>query len=367
MEVVTGSERWSPVGRWSGLGPYYAMFPIDFAFQTVREFSEPGSHILDPFAGRGTSIFAAAAQGRSGIGVEINPVGWVYGQTKLHPATQVSVEASLKQIASSSVCVQKELDELPAFFSRCFSQTSLNFLLRARKQLDWKYNSADRTLMAIILVNLHGKAGSAFSNQMRQGKAMAPDYSVRWWDARGLMPPELDPEKFLESRIRWRYSKGFISAKKSHIIHDDSLIALPELAKDWKQKKKCDLLLTSPPYYSITNYYYDQWLRLWMLGGPSKPQSGLGANRGRFDSKDDYCQLLKDVFASSAEIMSKKSIIYVRTDAREFTLETTTEALKLAFPKKKMEHHARPFAALTQTALFGDKTGKPGEVDIILR
>jgi hypothetical protein len=28
------------------------------------------------------------------------------------------------------------------------------------------------------------------------------------------------------------------------------------------------LLFTLPPYYRVTNYYYDQLLGLWMLGGP---------------------------------------------------------------------------------------------------
>ena len=32
----------SPIGRWSGLGPYYAMFPKEFAFEVIENFSKPG-------------------------------------------------------------------------------------------------------------------------------------------------------------------------------------------------------------------------------------------------------------------------------------------------------------------------------------
>src|SRR5438093_10211262 len=87
------------VERWSGLGPYYAMFPVEFAFNVVREYSNPGARVLDPFAGRGTSVYAAAASGRSACGVEINPVGWVYGRVKLGPAALPNVLRRISEIS----------------------------------------------------------------------------------------------------------------------------------------------------------------------------------------------------------------------------------------------------------------------------
>ena len=71
------------IGRWAAVGPYYAMFPLEFAFDVVHKYSKPEQLVLDPFAGRASSVFAAATQERYGLGIEINPVGWVYGQTKL--------------------------------------------------------------------------------------------------------------------------------------------------------------------------------------------------------------------------------------------------------------------------------------------
>ena len=62
------------IGRWSGLGPYYAMFPKEFAFKVVENYSKPGDAIIDPFAGRASRVYAAAAMERSGVGIEINPV-----------------------------------------------------------------------------------------------------------------------------------------------------------------------------------------------------------------------------------------------------------------------------------------------------
>ena len=110
------------VGRWAGIGPYYAMFPNEFAFDVISRFTKPNDWILDPFAGRFSSIYAATSQGRNGIGIEINPVGWVYGQSKLHPAPQEDVEYRLKEISyRARFFGTRSQQKLPEFFSHCYA------------------------------------------------------------------------------------------------------------------------------------------------------------------------------------------------------------------------------------------------------
>jgi hypothetical protein len=128
-----------------------------------------------------------------------------------------------------------------------------------------------------------------------------------------------------------------------------------------------NLLFTSPPYFSVTNYNYDQWLRQWMLGGDSHPVRTRGVWQSKFQSRTAYRTLLETVFRDCAALLSRSATIYVRTDARQFTYETTLAALQLAFPERELDIAPRPFKRSTQTALFGDKSEKPGEVDIILR
>lgn len=358
------------VGRWAGLGPYYAMFPSEFAFEVVEEFSTSGSAVLDPFAGRASSIYAAAATGRTGLGIEVNPVGWLYGRVKLRPASKSQVLSRINEIALLS----KDLDDasakaLPEFFAICYTPRVLRFLITARQSLRWQVNSVDATLMAIILVHLHGKRCQSLSNQMRQGKAMSPAYSVRWWMAKGLEPPDIDPVGFMIGRIERRYSHGSPPLGSSSVLLGDSIELLPRVAQslDGGELRPFDLLFTSPPYYAVTNYNYDQWLRLWMLGGPDHPTQSQGPWRGRFAGQLAYNELLHEVFTSCASMMSRDAVVYVRTDARSFTFQTTIAALSKAFPAKRITTIERPLARKTQTALFGDKSEKPGEIDIILR
>ena len=54
----------------------------------------------------------------------------------------------------------------------------------------------------------------------------------------------------------------------SRVYLNDNVRLLPELATRGAPRAK--LLLTSPPYFGVTNYHYDQWLRLWLLGGRTR-------------------------------------------------------------------------------------------------
>ena len=373
MKLVKGKYKYSrsnATGRWAAVGPYYAMFPLEFAFDIVKEYSEPGQLVLDPFAGRASSVFAAATQDRTGLGIEINPLGWVYAQTKLQPATQWNVEKRLKSLVDMSEACVQELMELPEFFRMCYSEKVLNFLITARKELKWKSRKVDRTLMGLLLIHLHGKLGEGLSNQMRQTKAMGPKYSMDWWRKKDhITPPEIPIKEFLLGKIRRRYSKGIPNVtKQSEVKLGDSTQILPKIAKRIASGKQipCSLLFTSPPYQGVTNYHDDQWLRLWLLGGDPKPGYGVEKYKDKFSSKEVYYELLESVFKNVSQIMNEDGTIYIRTSARKFTFDTTIEVLEQYFPSWNKEIKEKPFPQKTQTHLFGDSAKKPGEKDIIL-
>jgi hypothetical protein len=129
---------------------------------------------------------------------------------------------------------------------------------------------------------------------------------------------------------------------------------------------KFSLLFTSPPYYSVTNYYSDQWLRLWLLGENEIPKVNQGKYQKRFGSQDEYYELLDSVFETSSAMMARKSTIYVRTDKREFTLNSTLEILENHFPRHKVKITDNPFTKRTQTEIHGNSSKENGEIDIIL-
>lgn len=354
--------------RWAGVGPYYAMFPVPFADAVVSNYTVPGDVVLDPFAGRGTSIFSAAVQGRIGLGIELNPVGWVYARAKLKPASREAVEGRIFELGKLAEHYRRPADELPEFFQLCFAPGVRRFLLAARDHLDWRGSQTDRTTMALLLVNLHGKRTDSFSNQMRQTKSMSPEYAIRWWRHRHMAPPALDPVAFLTKKLAWRYARGRPDSGASQVYLGDSVTKLPELIAKAKSGKlsRASLLFTSPPYFQLTNYHYDQWLRLWLLGGPPSTARIGGRHRGKFEHRDVYRALLERVFRAAACMMRRDAVVYVRTDRRAFTYETTLEVLREAFPRKRLFQRLRPVQGPTQTQLFGSCIPQPGEVDLVL-
>jgi hypothetical protein len=353
--------------QWASFGPYYAMFPLEFARGIIRETTREGDGVLDPFAGRGTTAFCAGELGRRGFGIELNPVGWLYATTKLNPAAATRVLALAEQLAELSEGFKVEARELPRFFGHCFAPRILHFLLAARANLNWQTRRVDATLMAIILNYLHGKIErgrpSAFSNQMRQTKCMAPDYSMRWWLQNGFEePPDFCPIEFLRDRVVRRYRHGSPAFQDCHVRLGDCRTVLPRQRSSGTYR----LLLTSPPYCGVTSYYYDQWLRLWMLGYSAHPTTAGDNWKGKFEDRRKYEDLLLQAFRRSRRLLTEDAIVYVRTDAREVTLSITKRVLLSVFPDKKPEFIPAPFKRATQTFLFGDKDPKPGEYDIIL-
>jgi hypothetical protein len=358
--------------RWAGLGPYYAMFPKTFCDDVIESYCKRGDTVLDPFAGRGTALYSAATAGRRALGIELNPVGWIYSRTKLAPASMDSVAARAAGLQAIAHRYGAAAAELPNFFTHCFSPEVRRFLLCARDLLNWRQDAVDRTLMTFLLVHLHGKISDSLSNQLRQTKAMSPKYAVRWWRERGYRPPRIDPIEFLHKKMQWRYAKGVPRTTRSTVYLGDSVSILSQLNGRLAARRlqRPSLLLTSPPYFGVTNYHYDQWLRLWLLGGPpSDRRAGSrynGRHRRKFENRLIYSQLLTTVFERASRLMARNSVIYVRTDRREPTLAFTKYALKLAFPKHHLRRVNRPIEGVTQTRLFGNGDPRFGEVDLVL-
>jgi len=127
------------------------------------------------------------------------------------------------------------------------------------------------------------------------------------------------------------------------------------------------LLFTSPPYYGVTNYFVDQWLRIWVLGGQTRPIISDEKYKKRFASKVDYEELLDVVFGQCALMMAPGSTVYVRTDVRKFTLETTKKVLEKHFHDYYLIEKNNVCTKKSQTELLNNSSEKPCEIDIILQ
>jgi site-specific DNA-methyltransferase (adenine-specific) len=68
--------------------------PLWLLEQLLRDYSEPGDLVVDPYAGGGSTVRAALALGRSALGAEARKVTWAKGQTLLAKALIARAEAA---------------------------------------------------------------------------------------------------------------------------------------------------------------------------------------------------------------------------------------------------------------------------------
>jgi hypothetical protein len=134
---------------------------------------------------------------------------------------------------------------------------------------------------------------------------MSPRYAIRWWKEHSLEPPDIDPVMFMKTRLPWRYAKGVPEASGGRMHLGNSIEIIEKLAKlaAHGQVAKANLLFTSPPYHAITNYHYDQWLRLWLLGGPPNALRNGNGRKGKFEARESYRRLLEQVFTRAAQML----------------------------------------------------------------
>ncbi len=344
--------------RWARLGPYYAMFPIEFARQVVEAFSRHGDTVLDPFCGRGTAPYVAMVSGRDAAGCDINPVAWLYAAVKTDPHPSLAdVVRRIDEIAKAV----RERDCRPGdeFQALAFGRRALGFINAARRELRWHESALDRTLAALLLHYLHAKLGQGLSNQLRPTKAMCPDYSVRWWRKRGLTtPPDIDAAAFLQDRAAWRYAKGVPRhAGSASVKLGDATDVLPDMPASAR------LILTSPPYIGVTNYRADNWLRLWALGeGPSRPDWSIDQ---KFCSTRKYESMLVGVLRVARARSRQDAVWCLRVDARERTLDVVRRVMTGLLPDCRPYERHSPSPRRTQTTLYGDNRRKPGDVDLV--
>jgi hypothetical protein len=297
--------------RFHSICPYFAMFPEAFVRRNVLAWSKRGDIVLDPFSGRGTTVFESLLIGRRGIGCDTNPAAACLSKAKADPPTLEEVLERLAVLAQRRRCFTSKAPEtMDEFFTLCFHDETLLQLLYLKKKLAWRTSRVDCFIAALALGCLHGEShrtALCFSNRMPRTISTKPAYSVRWWRQRGCLPPERDIFSILRICAEYRYRSPMPSLK-GRVVEGDVRSA-GTLLRPYRDRVK--LVVTSPPYLDITDYHEDQWLRLWFLGGAMKPITGQGKD-DRHRSIGSYWQFLREAWNGIAPLLQESAQVVIR-------------------------------------------------------
>lgn len=312
--------------RFHSICPYFAMFPESFV-QKHLIWSKPGDIVLDPFSGRGTTVLQALLEGRRAIAGDTNPVAVCVSRAKADPP---GLRSLLKRIDELEDLFQNgdwidEALESDEFFVMCFSEPTLRQLGFLRGVLDWKNRRTDRFIAAIALGCLHGESHRSqwcFSNRMPRTISTKPAYSIRWWTERGCAPPIRDVFKILRGVARFRFESEAPKCRGRVAFADARVLN----SRFRELKGEVRLMITSPPYIDTTNYREDQWLRLWFLGGPARPD-GYGQGDDRHRGPESYWKFLTEAWRGVSDLLSDGAHVVVRIGGRHVEADSVRAEL----------------------------------------
>ena len=91
--------------------------------------------------------------------------------------------------------------------------------------------------------------------------------------------------------------------------------SLPQLLSSHGQSIR--YVITSPPYFDITNFEEDQWLRRWFLGSDPHPTHGNLSKDDRHSSPARYWGMMCDLWRVLGQVLGRRSHIVIRLGAKE--------------------------------------------------
>ncbi len=328
--------------------PYFAMFPEEFVRKYLQQYTKAGDVVFDCFSGRGTTLLESLLNGRQAAAIDINPVAYCISAAKakipdyddLHQRID---DLELFFLKTSRAPLDRERIRLPPFFGRAFHVDTLRQLLFLRSSLNWRKSRVDRFVAALVLGSLHGemdKSSSYFSNQMPRTISTKPAYSLSYWRTNALWPRKRDVFEILRSRTELRYS-GPHPQLDGHVAIGDAR----KSGTIFSELRGCvKAVITSPPYFDVTNFEEDQWLRLWFLGNEAHPTYGEISKDDRYRKHGDtsaYWNFLASVWKGLKPLLSTSAIIVCRLGAKGISQPVMTrrlrETVQEAFPRATLE------------------------------
>lgn len=245
------------------VAPYFTMFPPSFPLEVLR--GQTG-WILDPFCGRGTSLFAARVLGLPCVGIDSSPVAAAIAAAKLVDVAPSAVVEKAQQYLNEADGIAPEGE----FWSLAYHPRTLRELCAVRSGLLSDMQSPEAVaLRAVMLGALHGPRGkttrSYLSNQMPRTYATKPAGAVRYWRKRALVPEYASLLQVVARRAGRAFTDAPSPVDGVVIQGDARSVEVPAVAGGVSH------VVTSPPYYGMRTYLTDQWLRHWFLGGPETP------------------------------------------------------------------------------------------------
>ncbi len=283
---------------------YPARFASQLPATLIGVLTEPGQVVLDLFVGSGTTLVEAQRLGRDSIGIDINPIACMVSRAKTLPISANAVNNLVEKLKQDAVYTLPTMlakdSDLPETVQTKWYNASVRRDLARLWSLGREYEGKQKTLFE-----------GAFSAIL-----LPVCRETRHW---GYVCDNSTPSGSHGGDVLGRYCQTLDRFSGAYVDRDADLTArFGNISRMGKAKIICgdarselskvpagsvDLVLTSPPYFGVSDYVKAQRLSMEWFGHTieslRKNEIGARSKRHRHSAINEYVSELGECFAGA--------------------------------------------------------------------
>lgn len=226
-------------------------YPAKFISAIPRALIEglgvaPGTAVLDPFCGAGTTLVVAQELGFPSVGVDLNPIACLISRIKTTPLPDGLTRAALR-VAAAADSRRADVPSIPNV-DHWFSEEAKLAIASLIAEIDSVRDAAVRDHLRLALSSIIVRVSNQESDTRYAAIEKQAGRSVR--------------DQFLAACARVEEAKrGRAITAPARVVESDILAITPELIG-----APISLVVTSPPYPNAYEYWLYHKYRMWWLG-----------------------------------------------------------------------------------------------------
>lgn len=245
-----------------GLHKYPAKFFPELPRWLIKRYSQENDHILDPFAGSGTTNVEALLSKRNSVGIDVDPFSRFISKVKVTPLGEKELKSSQKTLLEAildyrpSLVAESDLPNFP-YRDNWFNKEILLELTYLKNQIAaLDTNNRVKDFFKVCLSSIIRAVSNADDNCTRTVIRKKLNKLVRPSDALNRFVKALHVKVPKMVAFSQNYPKGIITDFPEDMD-----------ARNIKYKANYfDLAVTSPPYVNAVDYPRTHQLEVYWLG-----------------------------------------------------------------------------------------------------
>jgi hypothetical protein len=261
-------ERTKHVHR---LHPYLGKFIPQLVEILLSRYFRRGEHVLDPFAGSGTTLVQALESGLDATGVDIAAFNCLLMDVKTREYHPFVLERELREVHGRISCLDQAVTRRSGFIRRWYAPQAARELLAFRALVD-EYEHSD--LLRVILARAARSARR--TTHFDLDFPVMPQLEPYWCHKHKR---ECRPVETASQFLR-RYTVDTLARVKEFAavrVHECLAGVIHEDARDIRYRRTFDGVITSPPYPGLIDYHAQHHYAYELLGLDDRRKLELGA------------------------------------------------------------------------------------------